>query len=78
MKSKPSWCFEHHPQRRIDMKKFLTIMALLTAAATPALAQSSADRGAVVKHRTQIERSVPTDGQSNYFTFDDLHAGGGF
>jgi hypothetical protein len=77
MKSKPSSGFEHHPQRRIDMKKFLTIVALLTVAGTPALAQSSADRGAVVKHRTQIERSVPTNGQSN-FTFDDLHAGGGF
>lgn len=60
------------------MKKFLTIMALLTAAATPALAQSSADRGAALKHRTQIEQSVPTNGQSHYFSFDDLHAGGGF
>jgi hypothetical protein len=78
MKPKPSRGFEHHPQRRIDMKKFLTIVALLTVAGTPALAQSSADRGAVVKHQTQIERGAPTNGQSNYFTFDDLHAGGGF
>ena len=60
------------------MKKFLTIMALLTAAATPALAQSTANRDAAIKNRTQIERSVPTNGQSNYFAFDDLHAGGGF
>ena len=54
------------------MKKFLTIMAVLTAAATPALAQTTANRNAVVKDRPQIEQSVP--GQS----FDDLHAGGGF
>jgi predicted S18 family serine protease len=33
------------------MKKFLTIMAVLTSVATPALAQSSTN---------QIERSVPT------------------
>jgi hypothetical protein len=57
------------------MKKFLTIMAVLTAAATPSLAQSSANRGAVAKERTQIKQTVSTNGQS---TFDDLHAGGGF
>ena len=50
------------------MKKFLTVMAVLTAAATPALAQSSANRRAVVKHRTQIERSVPTQVQSDFPT----------
>ena len=54
------------------MKKFLTIMAVLTAVATPALAQSSANRDAVVKHRTQIEQNIPG------LSFDDLHAGGGF
>jgi hypothetical protein len=54
------------------MTKFLTIMAVLTAVATPALAQSSTDRGAVAKYRTQTEQSIP--GQS----WDDLHAGGGF
>jgi len=65
--------FEHHPQRRSDMTKFLTIMAVLTAVATPALAQSSADyRAAAAKQRTQVERTIP--GQS----FDELHAGGGF
>ena len=50
------------------MKKFLTIVALLTVAGTPALAQSSADRGAVVKHRTQIEQRVPTQVQPDYPT----------
>jgi hypothetical protein len=61
------------------MKKFLTIMAVLTAAATPVLAQSSTNRGAVVKDRTQIEQSVSTNGYPNYnSSFDDLHAGGGF
>jgi hypothetical protein len=69
--------FEHHPQRRSDMTKFLTIMAVLTAVATPALAQSSANR--VVKDRTQIEQTVPTNGQSNYNdSFNGLHDGGGF
>jgi hypothetical protein len=50
------------------MRKFLTIMAVLAAVATPALAQSSANRNAVVKHRTQIERSVPTQVQSDFPT----------
>jgi hypothetical protein len=55
------------------MKRLLTIMAVLTAVATPALAQSSANnRGAVVKYRTQIERTIPG------LSFDDLHASGGF
>jgi hypothetical protein len=59
------------------MTKFLTIMAVLTAVATPALAQYSANqysanRDALAKYRTQVERSIP--GQS----WDELHAGGGF
>jgi len=59
------------------MKKFLTAVAALAVFATPALAQASANqysanRDAVAKYRTQIERSIP--GQS----WDDLHAGGGF
>ena len=36
------------------MKTFLTIIAVLTAAATPTLAQSSTNGGAAVKDRTQI------------------------
>ena len=50
------------------MKRLLTIMAVLTAVATPALAQSSARRGAIVKHRTQIEQSVPTQVQADFPT----------
>ena len=50
------------------MERLLTIMAVLTAVATPALAQSTANRGAIVKHRTQIERSVPTQVQSDFPT----------
>jgi hypothetical protein len=50
------------------MKRLLTVMAVLAAVATPALAQSTANRGAIVKHRTQIERSVPTQVQSDFPT----------
>ena len=60
------------------MKKFLTILAVLTAAATPALAQSTANGHAAVKHRTQIERSLPTSGQSDWTPFGpgDTYGGG--
>jgi hypothetical protein len=60
------------------MKKFLTVMALLTVVATPALAQSSANGNAVVKNRAQIERSLPTSGQSDWVPFGpgDTYGGG--
>jgi hypothetical protein len=56
------------------MKKLLTIMALLTVVATPALAQSPANG----KNRAQIERSVPTSGQSDWVPFGpgDTYGGG--
>jgi hypothetical protein len=60
------------------MKKFLTIMAVLTAAATPALAQSTANRNAAVKDRAQVERTVQTHGQSEWSPFGpgDTYGGG--
>jgi hypothetical protein len=60
------------------MKKLLTIMAVLTVVATPALAQSSANRNAAVNHRAQTERTVPTQGPSNYSPFGpgDTYGGG--
>lgn len=54
------------------MTKFLTIMAVLTAVATPALAQTSANQRAVAKYRTQTEQSIPG------LSFDDVHASGGY
>ena len=48
------------------MTKLLTAMAVLAVLATPALAQPNVKRGAVVKHRAQIERSVPTFWQPEY------------
>jgi hypothetical protein len=70
--------FEHQPYRRSDMTKFLTIMAVLTSVATPALAQSYTHRNAAVRHQTQIEQSVPTSGQSTYSPFGpgDTYGGG--
>jgi hypothetical protein len=75
MKSKPNPASSN---RRSGMKRLLTTVAVLAAVATPALAQSSANRNAAVKEPTQIERSVPTNGQSNYSPFGpgDTYGGG--
>ncbi|MGP0094090.1 MAG: hypothetical protein ACLPKB_29715 [Xanthobacteraceae bacterium] len=59
------------------MKKFLTIAAVLTAVATPALAQTSTDRGAVVKYRTQIQRTQSEQSIPG-MSFDEVHAGAGY
>jgi hypothetical protein len=77
MRSKPQQGFEHQAYRRSGMKKFLTIMAVLTSVATPALAQS-ANQSTAVNHRAQTERSVPTQGQSTYSPFGpgDTYGGG--
>jgi hypothetical protein len=75
MKSKPSPASSN---RRSDMKRLLTTIAVLAAVATPALAQSSAERNAAARERALIERSVPANGQSNYSPFGpgDIYGGG--